>query len=175
MFYRESCIFIFSSSPHKARVLVQLVKNKKSIIATKIILIVEICRTVNVRIINVFVPALYCITIYTSTCIALLWLKCIRTRLTVFSQISCDINYSRFGCFSSIHLLGRFATVTWLPDTGPPSISLSANRFLFGRAGQGRMLDADTVKTVAKKVNPKSDETNVRRCFNRRTLCMDIL
>lgn len=37
------------------------------------------------------------------------------------------------------------------------------------------MLDADTVKTVARKVKPKSEETNARRCDNLRTLCMDIL
>jgi hypothetical protein len=37
------------------------------------------------------------------------------------------------------------------------------------------MLDADTVKTVAKKVKPKSDETNARRCVNRRDLYMGIL
>jgi hypothetical protein len=28
--------------------------------------------------------------------------------------------------------------------------------------GHGSMVDADTVSTVAKKVKPKSDETNVR-------------
>jgi hypothetical protein len=37
------------------------------------------------------------------------------------------------------------------------------------------MLDADTVKTVAKNVKPKSDEMKVRRLVNRRALDMGIL
>jgi hypothetical protein len=37
------------------------------------------------------------------------------------------------------------------------------------------MLDADTVKTVAKKVKPKSEETKARRCMNRRALYVGIL
>lgn len=37
------------------------------------------------------------------------------------------------------------------------------------------MLDAETVKHAAKKVRPKSEETNERRCVRRRTLYMDIL
>jgi hypothetical protein len=37
------------------------------------------------------------------------------------------------------------------------------------------MLDADTVKTVAKKVMPKSEETKARRCMNRRVLYVSIL
>lgn len=77
-------------------------------------------------------------------------------------------------CVSSIHLLGRFATVT-PPVVNVTSGSLSAKRPLSGRAGQGRIFDADTVTTVAKNVKPKSEETNVRRWVNRRTVYMVIL
>jgi len=84
--------------------------------------------------------------------------------------------HSRSGWFSSIHLRGRFATVTRRPAPTRDSFSssLSANRFLLGRAGQGKMLDADTVKTVAKNVKPKREETKVRRCVNRRALYVGI-
>jgi hypothetical protein len=70
------------------------------------------------------------------------------------------------GCVSSIHLLGLFATVIrLLPDlisAWTPS-SESAKRPLYGRAGHGRILDADTVTTATADVNIKSEETNVRR------------
>jgi len=69
-----------------------------------------------------------------------------------------------FGCTSSIHLLGGlFTTVTRArvsPSAIPRSSSLSAYRPLVGRAGHGRMLDAETVTTAARKVKPKSEETN---------------
>lgn len=60
------------------------------------------------------------------------------------------------------------------PTAISPSISLSANRFLLGRDGQGSMLDADTVNTAAKNVKPKSDETSWRRCVKRRALYIDM-
>jgi hypothetical protein len=59
--------------------------------------------------------------------------------------------------------------------TGDPASSLSANRDLSGRTGQGRILEAETVIQAAKNVRPKSDETNERRWVKRRTLWMDIL
>lgn len=46
---------------------------------------------------------------------------------------------------------------------------------LIGLAGHGRISEAETVRTVATKVNPNSEETNERRCVRRRTLYMDIL
>jgi len=50
------------------------------------------------------------------------------------------------------------------------SLSLSANRPRSGRTGQGRMLDAETVKHAAMKVRPKREEMIERRCDKRRTL-----
>lgn len=79
------------------------------------------------------------------------------------------------GIVSWIHRLGLFVTVTGLPSTNFPSLSLSAYRVLLGRAGHGSILEADTVKTVAKNVIPNSEDTKVRRCVNRMALFTDIL
>ncbi|KAF8974402.1 hypothetical protein BDZ97DRAFT_1773368 [Flammula alnicola] len=79
------------------------------------------------------------------------------------------------GTFSSIHLRGRFITFTSPPFIGVPATLLSEKRVRSGRTGQGRMLDAETVKHAAKNVRPKRDETNARRWVRRRTLWMDIL
>lgn len=83
--------------------------------------------------------------------------------------------YDLGGIVSWIHRLGLFVTVTGLPSTNFPSLSLSAYRVLLGRAGHGSILEADTVKTVAKNVIPNSEDTKVRRCVNRMALFTDIL
>jgi len=87
-------------------------------------------------------------------------------------DVVCSGNYQ--GAFSSIHLLGRLTTFISI-CTGGPASSLSANRDLSGRTGQGRMLEAETVIQAAKNVRPKSEETNERRWVRRRTLWIDIL
>lgn len=66
-------------------------------------------------------------------------------------------------------------TLGLAPTTDAPFSSLSAKRFLLCRAGHGRILDVDTVKTVAKKVKPKSEETKAGRRMNRRALYVGIL
>lgn len=75
-----------------------------------------------------------------------------------------------FGYVSSIHLLGLFETLTRPPAADVPSESPSAKRPLCGRAGQGSIVDADTVTTVAINVKAKSDDTNVRCPVNRSAL-----
>ena len=88
-----------------------------------------------------------------------------RDRVCCASISSSEGRLWHVGYFSSIHLLGRFATTT-LPDMDkgvwPAEASSSMKRDLSGRTGHGRMLDADTVRTAAKNVAPKIDETNVR-------------
>ena len=70
------------------------------------------------------------------------------------------------GCLSSIHLLGRLATLT----SAAPVVRLfwepSAKRALCGLEGHGRILEADTVMTDAMNVRPNREETN-RRCEKR--------
>lgn len=72
-----------------------------------------------------------------------------------------DKLYYDWGTFSSIHLRGRLMTFSVVASIGPPSSS--AKRNLSGRTGQGRILDAETVKHAAKNVTPKSEEINARR------------
>lgn len=47
--------------------------------------------------------------------------------------------------------------------------SASLKRSLVGLAGQGSILDAETVTTVAKNVKPKREETKVRFWASRNT------
>lgn len=79
--------------------------------------------------------------------------------------------------FSSIHRLGLFSITVTRPPSVRSRSSSSAKRSLLGRTGHGSMVDADTVKTDAKNVKPKRDETNVRRWWfeKRRLFDMDIL
>lgn len=76
---------------------------------------------------------------------------------------------AQHGCFSSIHLFGRFMTFIEPSDVTDSSL-LSMNRSFEARAGHGKMLDAETVTTEARKVRPKSEDTKARRWVRRRTL-----
>jgi hypothetical protein len=53
--------------------------------------------------------------------------------------------------------------VTFTIPPTPFSASLSANRFLSGRAGQGKMFEAETVTIDAKNVIANNVEVNMRR------------
>lgn len=68
------------------------------------------------------------------------------------------------GRFSSIHRCGRLVTFTVPPTSF--SASLSANRFLSRRAGQGKIFEAETVTIDAKNVIANNVEMNVRRWVN---------
>lgn len=149
----------------------ELERNRRNIIGIGTIQTTQTHRIVDVQITNVFVPALHHYNIYTIICHSL---GPFGSRFED-ETMGLSVGHSGSGWFSSIHLLGRFAIVTRGPTPTTPSRSSSANRFLLGRAGHGKMLDADTVKTVARKVMPKSDETNARRCMNRRALYVGIL
>jgi hypothetical protein len=69
-----------------------------------------------------------------------------------------------FGWRSSIHLLGRFSTtiVRGLEASRLRSLSPSAKRPRWECAGHGSISDADTVKTQARNVRPKSEEVSER-------------
>ena len=77
------------------------------------------------------------------------------------------------GRVSSIHRRFCFFTTMGLFPT--LSSSLSAKRPLLGRAGQGNRFDVDTVTTAAMKVNPKTDDTKLRRWVKRNAFVTDIL
>jgi len=67
------------------------------------------------------------------------------------------------GVFSSIHLRGRLMTILIGPSDTIGSSLLSINLSLLILAGQGRMLDAETVTTEAMNVRQKSEDTKARR------------
>jgi len=67
------------------------------------------------------------------------------------------------GRLSSIQRFGLFSTTTECPIFAA-SFPLSAYRPLAGRTGHGKTFEAETVKTVAKKVRAKRDDVNVLRC-----------
>jgi len=67
------------------------------------------------------------------------------------------------GVFSSIHLRGRLMTILTGPSDTIGSSPLSINLSLLILAGQGRMLDAETVTTEAMNVRQKSEDTKARR------------
>lgn len=65
---------------------------------------------------------------------------------------------------SSIHLLGLLTTSTFVVLWSLSASFDSAQRDLSLLAGQGRIVDANTVATEAKNVTPNRVVTNERRC-----------